>query len=240
MTTPSRRHEHCYTPSCRLSSFRLEAADTGPSGQCAAAQASSLQGSPASSSAPLIGLWSTQDHQGVVAITRCGNWLCGRLVGVVLDHPTNTMPLDYRRRSQCGVDLITDAAEVRPGLWKGHILDPRNGDVYGAELRLYNTLASPCAAIWASRSSARPKPGPATTVRCHMVVGCRRNPPDPALLHGSCVPNRDNRRPIALYQRGNLPVRKLRSGNMAFNEIHEGFDRFSSGAVPRQVLRPHA
>jgi alcohol dehydrogenase len=37
-----------------------------------------------------------------------------------------------------------------------------------------------------------------------------------------------------------LPVRKLRSGFVTFDQINEGFDRLADGAVLRQVLRPHA
>jgi alcohol dehydrogenase len=57
---------------------------------------------------------------------------------------------------------------------------------------------------------------------------------------GSCVPKRDIPRFIALYQRGKLPVQKLRSGFVTFEQINEGFDKLADGAVLRQVLRPHA
>jgi alcohol dehydrogenase len=56
---------------------------------------------------------------------------------------------------------------------------------------------------------------------------------------GSCVPKRDIPRFIGLYQRGKLPVQKLRSGFIALEDINEGFDRLSDGAVLRQILRPH-
>ena len=56
---------------------------------------------------------------------------------------------------------------------------------------------------------------------------------------GSCVPRRDIPRFIALYQRGKLPVQKLRSGFIGLEEINEGFDRLSDGSVLRQILRPH-
>jgi uncharacterized protein (DUF2147 family) len=83
-----------------------------------------------------IGVWLTQDHGGVIAISACGDRLCARIVGVVLDHPTDPIPVDYRGLSQCGLALISDARLARPGLWKGHILDPRNGDVFDVELKL--------------------------------------------------------------------------------------------------------
>ena len=57
---------------------------------------------------------------------------------------------------------------------------------------------------------------------------------------GGCVPKRDIPRFIALYQRGKLPVQKLRTGTITFDDINYGFDRLSDGAVLRQVLLPHS
>ena len=57
---------------------------------------------------------------------------------------------------------------------------------------------------------------------------------------GSCVPRRDIPRLINLYKRGKLPVQKLRSGFIGFEQINEGFDNLADGSVLRQVLRPHA
>jgi len=57
---------------------------------------------------------------------------------------------------------------------------------------------------------------------------------------GSCVPKRDIPRFIALYQRGKLPVDRLRSGSIRLEQINDGFDRLADGAVLRQVLQPHA
>jgi alcohol dehydrogenase len=56
---------------------------------------------------------------------------------------------------------------------------------------------------------------------------------------GSCVPKRDIPRYIGLYQRGKLPVQRLRSSTITFDQINEGFDLLSDGAVLRQVLLPH-
>jgi uncharacterized protein (DUF2147 family) len=84
----------------------------------------------------LTGLWLTQDHDGVIAIAPCGSDLCGRIVGVFLDRPSDPTPNDNRGVSQCGLLLITDARQIRANLWKGHIRDPRNGDVWGVELHL--------------------------------------------------------------------------------------------------------
>jgi alcohol dehydrogenase len=57
---------------------------------------------------------------------------------------------------------------------------------------------------------------------------------------GSCVPKRDIPRFIALYQRGRLPVHKLRSSLIGFDDINAGFDRLAEGTVLRQILQPHA
>lgn len=55
---------------------------------------------------------------------------------------------------------------------------------------------------------------------------------------GSCVPVRDVPRYISLYQQGRLPVDKLIDARVGFDQINEGFDRLSSGAVVRQILVP--
>ena len=60
------------------------------------------------------------------------------------------------------------------------------------------------------------------------------------LYMGSCVPKRDIPRLIALYQRGKLPVDRLRSGSIRLEQINHGFDRLADGAVLSQVLQPHA
>jgi uncharacterized protein (DUF2147 family) len=83
-----------------------------------------------------IGLWLTEDREGVIAITPCGTELCARIVGFFLDRPGDPTPVDHRGVSQCNLPLINDATQVGPNLWKGHITDPRNGNVYGVELHL--------------------------------------------------------------------------------------------------------
>nr|WP_294516245.1 DUF2147 domain-containing protein [uncultured Rhodopila sp.] len=85
------------------------------------------------------GLWLTQDHDGVIAVAPCETGdgkLCARIEGVILDHANDPTPVDYRGVSQCRLPLITDATQVEPNLWKGHITNPRNGDVWRVELYL--------------------------------------------------------------------------------------------------------
>jgi uncharacterized protein (DUF2147 family) len=91
----------------------------------------------AATAAPgITGLWLTQDHDGIIKINNCGGNLCAEMAGLILDHPNDPAPVDYRGVSQCHLPLISDAHPIQPNLWKGHITDPRNGSVYGVELRL--------------------------------------------------------------------------------------------------------
>lgn len=53
---------------------------------------------------------------------------------------------------------------------------------------------------------------------------------------GSCVPQRDVPRFVALYRAGKLPVEKLLSAHIALEDINEGFDRLARGDVIRQVI----
>jgi uncharacterized protein (DUF2147 family) len=82
------------------------------------------------------GLWLTRDHDGIIGIAPCDGKLCARIDGFMLDHPDDRTPVDYRGVSQCHLPLITDAEQVEPNLWKGHITNPRNGSVYGVEIRV--------------------------------------------------------------------------------------------------------
>jgi uncharacterized protein (DUF2147 family) len=93
-------------------------------------------GLPARADDTPTGLWLTQDHDGIIKISTCEGGLCAEIAGMILDHPTDPTPVDYRGVSHCHLKLITDAKLIRPNLWKGHILDPRNGSIYGVELYL--------------------------------------------------------------------------------------------------------
>lgn len=53
---------------------------------------------------------------------------------------------------------------------------------------------------------------------------------------GSCIPARDINAYIALYQSGRLPVDKLLSGELHFDQINEGFERLAKGEAIRQVI----
>jgi uncharacterized protein (DUF2147 family) len=84
----------------------------------------------------MVGLWLTQDHDGVMRVSNCGSFLCVDIAGVILDNPSDTTPVDSHGVSQCHLRLVSDAKPVGTNLWKGHILDPRNGKLFGVELHL--------------------------------------------------------------------------------------------------------
>ena len=55
---------------------------------------------------------------------------------------------------------------------------------------------------------------------------------------GSCVPARDIPRFIALYRQGRLPVNRLMSDHLGFDDLNAAFDRLASGRTVRQILMP--
>ena len=86
--------------------------------------------------APNVVIVAGQDHHGIIAITPCAGGLRAQIEGLILDHPNDPTPVDYRGVSQCHLPLITDARQIQPNLWKGHVFDPRNGSIYAVELHL--------------------------------------------------------------------------------------------------------
>jgi uncharacterized protein (DUF2147 family) len=82
-----------------------------------------------------VGTWSTANGHGVIAITQCGDALCGHIAGIDRK-PTEPMPTDVNGRSQCGLTIITDERRQANGTWLGQITDPRDGGVYQAKLWL--------------------------------------------------------------------------------------------------------
>jgi alcohol dehydrogenase len=54
---------------------------------------------------------------------------------------------------------------------------------------------------------------------------------------GSCVPERDIPRYVALYRGGRLPVDRLVTHRLELDGLNEGFDRLARGEAVRQVVR---
>ncbi len=57
---------------------------------------------------------------------------------------------------------------------------------------------------------------------------------------GGGIPQQDVPRYVDMFLSGRLPVDKLRSEQITFAQLNEGFDRLHAGSVIRQVLLPHA
>ena len=90
--------------------------------------------------APPTGRWITANHSAVIQIAPCGTDLCGRIVGL-RQRPANApMPLDWQGQPQCGMTILQTAPMVNSvtgaTAWVGTVLDPRNGNVYHASIRL--------------------------------------------------------------------------------------------------------
>ncbi|WP_233556381.1 zinc-binding dehydrogenase [Noviherbaspirillum sedimenti] len=56
---------------------------------------------------------------------------------------------------------------------------------------------------------------------------------------GSCVPERDLPRYLKYFQEGKMPVDRLKSGTMGFDQLNHNLDQLDRGEVVRQILLPH-
>ena len=90
---------------------------------------------PAAAQGTPAGRWLTQGKDAVIAIEPCGAALCGRIVGVTLDNPSDPVPVDHQGRSQCGLTIIHAVRDGDAG-WTARIVDPRNGNDYRARMQL--------------------------------------------------------------------------------------------------------
>jgi len=85
------------------------------------------------------GRWITAAHNAVIQIFPCGGNMCGDIVGLVPAGPGASMPTDWQGRPQCGMTILNTApatdASGNP-VWQGTVLDPRNGSVYQAQIKL--------------------------------------------------------------------------------------------------------
>ena len=94
---------------------------------------STFAASAAAPSASPVGTWLTESGHGVVEIAKCGDALCGRIVGIDRE-PGSPMPTDVNGRPQCGLTIISNQRPETDGTWRGEVRDPRDGATYQAKL----------------------------------------------------------------------------------------------------------
>ncbi len=89
-----------------------------------------------------IGSWYMGHHDAVIAIAPCGADLCGKIAGIVTDHPGDPLPHNWQGRPQCGMTMLhlkpvpSDSGQTS---WVGTVTDPRDGNAYRASARRDST-----------------------------------------------------------------------------------------------------
>jgi uncharacterized protein (DUF2147 family) len=93
----------------------------------------------ASATAPIEGLWLTDDHKGAVRIGPCGRQLCGWIARVLDSGPSvptrdvNNPDPRLRARPILGLATLTGFSQAGAG---GLAYDPKTGRTYRASLAL--------------------------------------------------------------------------------------------------------
>ncbi len=84
----------------------------------------------------VIGLWWTQDRDGVVQIVPCSTGLCGSVVGVTDFAPDGSAKKDLHGHSRCHLQIIPNGKLEEDGIWDSHIINPEDDKVYTISLRV--------------------------------------------------------------------------------------------------------
>lgn len=91
----------------------------------------------------ITGNWTTQDGRAVIAISNCGNAICGRLARILAETPDGP-PLDennpnrrLRNRPVQGITVVSGFDQRAGNVWRGgEIYDPESGRSYSARMTL--------------------------------------------------------------------------------------------------------
>ncbi len=96
---------------------------------------------PASAADTISGRWITQEKDAVVAITKCGNALCGRLDKFLVlpkggkdQRDINNADPAKRHRRLLGLTILSSLT-ADGDVWRGEIYDPKSGRTYTSEVR---------------------------------------------------------------------------------------------------------
>ena len=89
---------------------------------------------------PAVGLWKTETRGGVVEITRCGSWICGRLVtsdGLRANpaiKDVNNSSAALRSRPLKGLTILNGFSKDGAGWSGGRIYNADDGKTYSARV----------------------------------------------------------------------------------------------------------
>lgn len=101
---------------------------------------------PASADTAATGTWRMANGKVTVRVTRCGNALCGTVVGLRKPRDGKGRPrLDkenpnpaLRSRPVIGLTILRNMAARGDGYWTGTIYNPDDGRTYSSQMKLQN------------------------------------------------------------------------------------------------------
>ncbi len=151
------------------------------------------------------------------------------------------------------IDINRSKLDLARQLGAHDAVDPREAAALGAARELTNggvdiaveTAGSPRALETAyaitrrgGTTVAAGMPGPAATfTMSHLSLAAEERTLKGSYM-GSCVPPRDIPRFLALFRDGKLPVDRLMSRSIRFEDLNAAFDRLDDGATVREILVP--
>ena len=100
-----------------------------------------VQAAPATAQSNIFGNWLTEDNRAVIAISRCGEAVCGRIARILVEaeagqRDINNPNPNLRSRKLKGTRIQTGFRFDRGQYRHGQVYDPENGRSYNARLRL--------------------------------------------------------------------------------------------------------
>jgi uncharacterized protein (DUF2147 family) len=97
------------------------------------------------------GTWLTQAGDARVRVSKCGNGICGVIVGLrdPIDSATGKPPVDdknpnpaLKKRPMIGLPLFSGMQPTGPGKWSGQIYNADDGKTYAANMELQGDNAA--------------------------------------------------------------------------------------------------
>jgi len=132
----------------------------------------------------------------------------------------NAMDADAVKRiidmTDGGTDYTFEVSGVLPGMATAQAITARGGEVVGIGLGMSNATFPVLQMPWICEE--------------RVLRGS---------FMGSGQPFKDIPRLVDLYMKGRMPVDKLLSSHITFDQLNDGFDKLAAGTVVRQVLLPH-